>query len=423
MGQTMAQKIIAKACEKSKVEVGEIVLAKVEMFTSMDYSPYIDMFYEKGLKVWNPNKIIYCFDHSYPQPDRINFYKKEHAKIRQFAKDQGIPSKNIYGVGRVGISHTIPVEQGWALPGTVCIGLDTQAASMGACNCFSIPTILGSTPIILTGDIWLAVPESVKINLTGELPAGVNGKDVVYSLLKEFGDNLSGKVIEFCGPALESIDINTRVSIANGAVQLGAMTIIFPADQKLLDYLKGRARDDFEAVEPDSDAEYASTYTFDLSSFHNMIAGPHDSTLVRSLSELEGLEVNAGYIGSCSNGRFTDLKLAADVLRGHKIHPEFRLVVTPATQDTMREAAASDVLQVLLDAGAMVTNPGCGACFTDIYSPVLSLADGERFISSATEAGKGRVGNPNVEILLASAGVVAASAIEGRVTNPAKYLK
>jgi len=422
MGQTMTAKILAKASGKTKLEIGDVVLAKIEMFTCLDGTTWIDSMDAKGLKVWDPKKVILNFDHFF-QPDWFPQQAiKEHPKMRKWAKEQGIPAENIYDIGRNGISHQIPVEKGWALPGTVCIGADTQSQTMGAANCFALAALQASETILLTGDIWMMVPECIRINLTGRLPKGVSGKDIVYRLIKDLGNKVNGKVIEFTGPGVKTLSMDVRMAVANGAVALSALTIIFPPDQVLLSYLNGRTRKQFEAVEPDIDAEYAATYNYDLSTFDYLVAGPHKDDYVRPLGEVEGQEINAAYIGSCASGRLADLELAAEVLRGHKVHPIVRLVVTPVSADTMREAMAAGILQVFLDAGATVTEPGCGACYVGNLSP-LKLGDGERCISTSTESAKGRNGSPNSEILLGSPAVVAASAIEGRITNPIKYLK
>ncbi|WP_200957955.1 3-isopropylmalate dehydratase large subunit [Sphingomonas sp. Root710] len=421
MGSTMAAKILARAAGKDRADTGEALLARVSLMTCLDGTTFIDTFRERGLKVWDPKRLIFCFDHFF-QPEWFPQQAgKEHPKIKAFAKEQGVPAENVYDVGRNGISHHIPVEQGWALPGAVAIGADTQSATMGAANCFALPALFGVDPIILTGDIWMVVPQCVRINLTGSLPAGLNGKDVVYRLIHDLGETVGGKVIEFSGPGVASLPMDFRMAIANGAVQIGALTIVFPYDQVLEDYLEGRAREAFQPVAADDDADYVATYDYDLSSFEMLVAGPHDIELVRPLGNVQGLEVNAANIGSCSSGRLSDLQLAADVLRGRKLHPGVRLVVTPISAETHREAARAGLIEIFLDAGATVTQPGCGACYSGNLSP-LKLGDGERCISTSVETLRGRMGSQESEVMLANAAVVAASAIEGRIADPAPYL-
>ncbi|KQX23537.1 aconitase [Sphingomonas sp. Root50] len=421
MGSTMAAKILARAAGIERAETGAAVLAKVSLMTCLDGTTFIDTFRKRNLKVWDPSRLIFCFDHFF-QPEWFPQQAgKEHPKIKSFAKEQGVPAENIYDVGRNGISHHIPVEQGWALPGAVCIGADTQSSTMGAANCFALPALWGVDPIILTGDIWMIVPQCVRINLTGSLPQGLNGKDVVYRLIDDLSETVGGKVLEFSGPGVASLPMDFRLAIANGAVQIGALTIVFPHDEVLADYLDGRAREGFEPVAADDDADYVATYDYDLSSFDTLVAGPHDIELVRPLGNVLGLEVTAANIGSCSSGRLSDLRLAAEVLRDRKVHPAVRLVVTPISADTHREAAHAGLLEVFLDAGATVTQPGCGACYSGNLSP-LKLGDGERCISTSVETLRGRMGSQESEVMLANAAVVAASAIEGRIADPAPYL-
>lgn len=421
MGYTMTSKILARASGSTTVETGDAVLARISLMTCLDGTTFIDQFEQQGLKVWDPTRIIFCFDHMF-QPDWFpQVAGKEHPKIKRFAQAQGIPRENIYDLGRNGISHHIPVEQGWALPGTVVIGADTQSSTMGAANCFALPALFGVDPIIMTGDIWMIVPDCVRITLTGALPHGIGGKDVVYRLIADLGERVQGKVIEFTGPGVASLPMDVRMTIANGAVQVGALTMVFPADAVTLSYFEGRAREPFEAVDADADAHYLADYAYDLATIGTLVAGPHEIELVRPLSDVVGLPIQAANIGSCQGGRLSDLALAAEVLRGRKVHPDVRLIVTPISADTARAAGAAGILQVLLDAGATLTQPGCGGCYSNNLSP-LKLSDGERCISTSVETLRGRMGSAEAEILLGNAAVVAASAIEGRIADPAPYL-
>jgi 3-isopropylmalate/(R)-2-methylmalate dehydratase large subunit len=418
----MTAKILGKASGHEHLETNDVVLAKVAMFTSLDGTTWIDSMREKGLRVWDPTRIVLNFDHFF-QPDWFpNQAVKEHPKMRQWAKEQGIPPENIYDIGRNGISHQVPVEQGWALPGTVCIGGDTQSQTMGAANCFSLAALNAAETVLLTGDIWMSVPECICIYLSGALPEGVSGKDMVYRLVRDIGVQVCGRVIEFAGPGVSTLSMDVRLSICNGAVALGALTIIFPPDDVLLAYLQGRARKPFETVTADADAQYALSFSYDLSTITQMTAGPHKDDYVRELKEVEGQEIQTGYIGSCSAGRYEDLAIAAKVLRGRKVKDGVRLVVTPISADTMRQASTDGLLQIFLDAGATVTNPGCGACYVGNLSP-LKLGPGERCISTAPESAKGRNGSMEAEIILANPAVVAASCIEGRIVNPVIYLE
>lgn len=420
-GLTMAAKILARAAGASGAAAGDILLPKISMFTSLDGTTFIDRFNAEDLRVWDPTKVIFCFDHNF-QPDWMPVAAvTEHPKIRAFARSQGIPLENVYDMGRNGLSHHIPVEDGWALPGTVVMGSDTQSSTIGAANCFAMPCMYGADPILLTGEVWMQVPESIQVNLTGSLPAGLTGKDVAYRLIKDLVGKVNGHVIEFAGPGVATLGMDVRMAIANGAVQVGALTMIFPPDEVLLDFMEGRARGEFEPAAADADASYAEVLDYDLSAMGNLIAGPHEIELVRPLSEVAGLEVHAANIGSCASGRLSDLALAAEVLRGRHVHPGVRLIVTPISATVAREAAAAGIVTTLLEAGATFTQPGCGGCYSANLSP-LKLGDGERCISTSVETLRGRMGSREAEIYLGSAAVVAASAIEGRITDPRPYL-
>lgn len=421
MAQTMTCKLLAKAAGKASVAPGDAVLAKISMMTNLDGTTFIDSFVEKGLRVWDPKRMIFCFDHMF-QPEWFPQQAgKEHPKIRAFARAQGIPAENVYDLGRNGISHQIPVEHGWALPGTVCVGADTQSATMGAANCFALPVLFGVDPIILTGDIWMIVPDAIRIELTGQLGWGINGKDVVYRLIRDLSERVSGKVLEFSGPGVATLPMDVRLAIANGAVQIGALTIVFPCDDVLIDYLDGRAREPFEPANADPDAQYAEVVHYDLSRFDCLVAGPHDIELVRPLVAMLGQPINAANIGSCSGGRLSDLALAAEVLKGRTIHPGVRMVVTPISAETARAASTAGLTQIFLDAGAAVTQPGCGGCYSGNLSP-LKLGDGERCISTSVETLRGRMGSQDAEVILGNAAVVAASAIAGHIADPASYV-
>lgn len=416
-GMTMTSKILASAAGVERLTAGDVVLPQVEFVTNSDGNPFIDSFRERGLRVWAPERVLFCFDHVF-QPEWMPVAAaQEHPRIKAFASEQGIPRENIYDFGRNGISHQIPVEAGWALPGTVAVGGDTQTATMGAVNCFAVPCLWGVVPVLLRGDIWMQVPECVEVVLTGELPAGCTGKDVGYRLLVDLAGQVNGRAIEIVGPGVASMSMDVRMAVANGAVQMGALSIIFPADDVLLAYLKGRARHEFTAVSPDSDAPYVLRHECDLGRIEPLVAGPHEIDLVRPLTDVAGLKISAANIGSCSSGRLSDLTLAAEVLRGRQVHPDVRLIITPISAETARLAAENGVTGTLLAAGATVTQPGCGACYHGNLSP-LRLADGERCVSTSVETVRGRMGSLNAEIFLANAAVVAASAAEGIICGP-----
>jgi homoaconitase/3-isopropylmalate dehydratase large subunit len=420
-GQTMTSKILARASGCSQVEPGEIVLAKVEMFSSIDGTTFIELFREKNLKVWDPQKVMFCFDHFF-QPDWFPMAAaKEHPKIRSFAAEQGVPPENVFDLGRNGISHQLPVEEGFALPGTVSVGVDTQFATVGAANTLAIPLLYAGGAVLLTGDVWMMAPEVIHVRLSGELPKGVLGKDIGYRLLRDLGASVNGRVIEFSGPGVASLPLDVRMGICNCAVQMGALSMMFPADAVLIEHMNLVARAPFDPVAADADAVYAAEYDYNLSDMECLIAGPFEIDLVRGLTDIIGTTVTAAYIGSCSSGRFTDLAVAAEVLKGRKIHPSVRMAVTPISARTMRRAEDAGLIKIFADAGAMVTQPGCGSCYAHNLG-VIKLGEGERCISSSVETLAGRMGAATAEIFLGNAAVVAASALEGKIADPANYL-
>ncbi|MFE2179227.1 aconitase family protein [Streptomyces sp. NPDC059455] len=422
MGQTMAAKILGRRAGKTDTHTGDVLLPSIDLMTCLDGTTFIDAFNADKLRVWDPERVIFCFDHGF-QPDWMPVAAvTEHPKIRKFARDQGIPIENVHDYGRNGLSHQIPVEQGWALPGTICMGTDTQSSTMGAANCFAMPCMYGADAALLTGKVWMQVPECIQVYVTGSLPHGVNGKDVGYRLIRDLGDVVNGRVIEFAGPGLAGLSVDVRMAICNAAVQVGALTMIFPADQVLADYLDGRARSPFEPASPDPDADYVARYDYDLATFENLVAGPHEISLVRPVSDVAGLEINAANIGSCASGRLSDLALAAEVLRGRRVHPDVRLFITPISAETADQAERAGLFRVFLDAGATITQPGCGGCYSGNLSP-LKLGDGERCISTSVETLKGRMGSQEAEIYLGSAAVTAASAVAGKIVEPTSYLQ
>ena len=415
MSMTMTEKILSKAAGR-RVATGEFLWARVDVVAQEDKA-HFEFIDRNKLRVWDPGRILFCFDH---------FMYPEHglgvaglSKIRMWARKQNIPEENIFDIGRHGISHQVPAEEGWVLPGTVIASADTQASTMGAFNCFAISCV-GATPYIMaTGDTWLKVPECISVVFHGQLNHGVLGKDIYFRLMQDLQGAAEGRVIEVSGSGVESMSIDVRMAVANGASHLGALTMIFQADQKLMDYLAPRARGAFEVVRPDDAAKYVSTYEYDLGEFEPLVSGPDNPRNIHRIAEVEGIKVHAAYIGSCSSGRFGDLVLAAEVLKGRKVSAGVRLVVTPISSNVMREAAEAGLLTTFTQAGATITSPGCGACFYGNQSPLL-LEDGEVCITGSVENWPGRMGSHSAKIYLANAAVVAASAVNGCIVDPAK---
>ncbi len=418
MGSTMSDKILATAAGRP-VAAGDLVWASVSLVSMFDKVAF-GFLDRHDLKVWDPERVVFTFDHFMYPHEGLGVVGLP--KVRKWAERQGIPKANIYDIGRHGITHQVPAEEGWVLPGTVYVGADTQASTMGAFNCFAVACVGTADYVMATGDVWIKVPESLQIVLKGTLPKGVLGKDIYLRLLKDLEGLTEGRVLEFTGPGVQSLPIDVRMAVANGATHMGAVTIIFPPDHALMDYLRPRARESFQVVTPDADAKYVETHEYDLSAFEPLIAGPDDPTRIHPLSDLKGTKVHAAYIGSCSSGRLEDLTLAAEVLRGKRISPDVRLVVTPISSRVMQEAAEKGLLTVFAQAGANITTPGCGACFYGNQSPLL-LDDGEVCITASVENWPGRMGSDKAKIYLANAAAVAASALEGRIADPREHYR
>ncbi|UQR61542.1 hypothetical protein LRP30_32595 [Bradyrhizobium sp. C-145] len=422
MSMTMTEKLLARASGKDAVSVGDVVTAKIDVISISD-GFRDDWLIENNLKAWDPERVVFSFDHFTPRSTgAVLKWWGDVEQSREFAHKLGVPSENVYDVGRHGLSHQVPAEEGWVLPGTFYLAGDTQGATMGALNCFAMAGIFSTWPALATGEMWMVVPESVRINLTGEIPKGILGKDIYFRLLQDLQGLADSRVLEFGGLGLQSLPIDVRMGVANGSNHIGALTSVFEPDQKLLDYLKPRAREPFVTVTADRDAKYVTTCEYDLSTFEPLLSGPGDITKIQPLGEVRGVAVQAAYIGSCSGGRMEDLKLAAEVLDGRKISPGVRLVVTPISSNVLREAAENGVLQTLVRAGATVTSPGCGACDAGNMSP-LRLADGETCITASVENYSGRMGSAKANIYAANAAVVAASALTGEITDPRGYFR
>lgn len=419
-GQTMTEKILSRASGQ-RVHAGDFGWAKVHVVSLIDSVHFydFDFFDRNGVALWDPTRILFSFDHlMYPQ---FGLGVAKLQMLRDWCARHGVPKENIFDLGRHGISHQTPLEHGWVLPGTVYIGADTQAATLGAFNTFALATLGETAYVMATGDTWFLAPKAVRVHLTGRLPKGVLGKDIYMRLMQDLGGKLEGRVIEFSGPGISSMPLDVRMAVANGTPHIGALTMVFPVDQQALDYLAGRARESFEPVCADEDAQYEAVYTYDLADFQPLISGPDDPTRIGPLTKAVGVKVDAGYIGSCSSGRLEDLALAAKVLEGKTVAPDVRLVVTPISTEVMKQAADAGYISTFLAAGATVTSPGCGACFYGNQSPI-HLEEGQTCITGSVENWPGRMGSNKAHIYLGNAAVVAASAIEGRIADPAKYL-
>jgi 3-isopropylmalate/(R)-2-methylmalate dehydratase large subunit len=417
MGQTISEKILSSHSGRT-VYQGELTVVNVDAIMATDTTaPYAirafrEMVGASGRKVWNPSRFPLVIDHAAPAPTEL--ISNLHVMMREFAREQGCP---LFDVGE-GICHQIMVEQAFVKPGDLFVGADSHTCTYGGLGAFA--TGVGSTDlaaVMLTGKIWLKVPQTVKIEYTGTLPKGVTAKDLILFTTGQL--SISGatyQAIEYCGSALRSLSLSSRMTIANMSAEMGAKTGIVHPDGLALEF---GLTYNLTPVLPDDDAEYIRTYTFDVSSLRPQIAVPDSPDNVQPIDAVAGTKISYAFIGSCVNARLEDLQEAAQILRGKRIHPDVRLLVTPASKQVFAAALKDGTMQTLLEAGATFTNAACGAC---VGAHLGIPGDGETVISTANRNFKGRMGNPKARIYLGSAAVVAASALNGAISDPTELV-
>ena len=420
MGMTMTQKILARAAGVASCRAGELLMCRLDLVLGNDITApvAINEFVKMGAtKVFDPAKIALIPDHFVPNKDIKSATMAK--QMRDFARAQQIV--HYYEVGRVGIEHALLPEQGLVAPGEVIIGADSHTCTYGAVGAFS--TGVGSTDMAVgmaTGECWFKVPEAIKVVLKGKLKPWVSGKDVILHLIGEIGvDGALYQSLEFTGDGVASISMDGRLTIANMAIEAGAKNGIFPVDDVCRAYLAERVTRPYTAFEPDEDAEYAKVVEIDLDRLDLTVALPHLPENTKPARECTDLAIDQVVIGSCTNGRISDMRVAAQILRGHKVSDRVRCIVIPGTQQVVKDCLAEGLVDVFIDAGAIFTMPTCGPCLGGFCGV---LADGERAVSTTNRNFVGRMGHTGSEIILASPAVAAASAIMGRVATPEEVL-
>jgi 3-isopropylmalate/(R)-2-methylmalate dehydratase large subunit len=410
------EKILANASGKQQVSPGEIVEANIDaaMIHDLTGPLAIKSFRKIGAKkVWDNNKVVIILDHLVPASSIIS--ANLHRIVRNFAEEQNI--KNFYDVGRGGVCHQVMPEKGHVRPGEVIVGADSHTCTYGAFGAFA--TGIGSTEmaaVFATGKLWFRVPEVIKVNVTGELPNMVTPKDVTLNIVGEIGaDGAIYKGLEFGGSTIEEMSIEGRMVLSNMAVEMGAKAGIIEPDQKTLDYVRARTDKQVKPVKSDPDAAYERVVDVDASNLEPQVAVPHSVDNVKPVSEVEDVEIDQGFIGSCTNGRLEDLRSAAQILKGKKIAKGIRLIVIPASQEIYLNAINEGLIKTFMDAGATIGNPNCGPC---LGGHMGILAESETCISSSNRNFIGRMGSSKSFVYLASPATVAASAITGKITDP-----
>ncbi|HMA61389.1 MAG TPA: 3-isopropylmalate dehydratase large subunit [bacterium] len=420
MGATITEKILAKHSGRDNVKPGDMITAKIDTIMCHDVTttPAIELLEQKGIeKVNNPDQIVIMPDHFIPNKDIKS--AEMVARIRRWAKDQGI--EKFYDLGNHGVCHALLPEQGHVVPGSTIVCGDSHTSTHGALGAFS--TGIGSTDLaaaLATGELWFRVPETILFEIKGELPEGVYSKDVVLEIIRQIGvDGALYKAMEFAGPVIDDLSVEARMTICNMAIEAGGKSGIINPDVKTLEYVNARTDQEFEVVRSDPNCNYSKVVKIDVSELEPVVAVPSLPSNGKPARDLQEIKVDQAYLGSCTNGRIEDLRIAARILEGHKLARDTRMIVVPATTEIWKTANQEGLLDIFMEAGATVSTPTCGAC---LGGHMGILAAGEKCISSTNRNFVGRMGSPDSEVYLGSPATVAASAITGRITDPRDYL-
>lgn len=416
MGMTMTQKILAKAAGLERVKPGQLIEANVDMVLGNDITAPVAIkeFEKAGLdKVFDTEKIALVPDHFTPNKDIKSAGQVK--MMREFAHKMGIT--NFFEVGQMGIEHALLPELGLVVAGDLVIGADSHTCTYGALGAFSTGT--GSTDMaaaMATGKVWLKVPEAIQFTLIGKPSEWVSGKDIILHIIGMIGvDGALYQSMEFTGDGLEFLSIDDRFTMANMAIEAGAKNGIFEVDDETLKYLREHSSKPYEVYTADSDAEYVTEYTIDLSKVKSTIALPSLPDNTKTIDEVEEIRIHQVVIGSCTNGRLEDMRIAAKVMAGKKVHKDVRCIIFPATQKIWKQCMNEGLFDIFIDAGCAISTPTCGPC---LGGHMGILAEGERAVSTTNRNFVGRMGHVKSEVYLASPAVAAASAITGKISAP-----
>ncbi len=417
MSMTISEKILARHADKSAVQPDELIEVRVDFALGNDITAplAVDAFRSTGARrVFDPERIAIIPDHFTPNKDIASAMQVKF--LREFAREHGLT--HFYEVGRMGVEHALLPEQGLVLPGDVVIGADSHTCTYGALGAFA--TGVGSTDLgaaMLTGRIWFKVPPSVKFIYRGKLRPWVGGKDLILHTIGQIGvDGARYRAMEFTGEVIDGLPMSDRFTMSNMAIEAGAKVGIIAPDAITEAYVKERAKRGYELYQSDPDANYEAIHDWDVSGLEPVVALPHSPQNVRPVREVSDMRIDQVVIGSCTNGRLEDLRLAARILEGRKVSPHVRCLVIPATQHIYREAMREGLFEIFLQAEAAVSTPTCGPC---LGGHMGILAAGERAVATTNRNFVGRMGHPESEVVLSNPAVAAASAITGHLTHPA----
>ena len=412
----IAEKILARASGREEVEPGEIVEAEIDAAMVNDITGPLTVKAFKDMsaeKVWDRERVVIVLDHQVPA-DSINSAEL-HLTMRRFAREQDLPY--FYDIGEGGVCHQVMPEKGHVSPGDLIVGADSHTCTYGAFGAFA--TGIGSTEmaaVFATGKLWFKVPESYKIHVSGKFRDLVTAKDLALKLVGEIGaDGAIYKALEIGGPTIKELSVSGRMTLCNMAVEMGAKTGIVEPDEKTLKFLQGRMRKPPRIFKSDADAEYEETFNFEVDTLEPQVAVPYSVDNVKPVSEVGDVEVDQAFLGSCTNGRLEDLRMAASILKGRRVKKYVRMLVVPASQEVYLQALREGLVEIFVEAGAYFCDPTCGACFGGQCGV---LGDGEVCISSSNRNFVGRMGSPKSRVYLASPATVAASALTGKITDP-----
>lgn len=413
MNMTMTQKILAKGANLDFVKSGQLIMADLDLVLANDITApvAIDEFESHGFTdIYHKDKVALVMDHFTPNKDIKA--AQQCKRCRVFAKKMNI--SNFYDVGDMGIEHALLPEKGLIKPSQVIIGADSHTCTYGALGAFS--TGVGSTDMaagMATGKAWFKVPEAIKVELTGTMPQDVFGKDLILTLIGMIGvDGALYKSLEFQGEGVKSLTIDDRLTICNMAIEAGAKNGIFPVDEVTVAYLKDKVEEPYEVIKADSDAEYSETIRIDLNDLVPVVALPHLPSNTRPVKDVKGIKIDQVVIGSCTNGRLSDMEQAASILKGRRVHPDVRCIIIPATQKIFKECIKNGYMDIFIDAGCVVSTPTCGPC---LGGHMGVLAEDERCVATTNRNFVGRMGHQTSEIYLSGPIVAASSSILGEV--------
>ncbi len=416
MGMTMTQKILAAHCGHETVKAGEFVEIDLDMVLGNDITTPVAIreFDKMGAKkVFDKEKIAIVLDHFSPNKDIKSAEQAKECRI--FSNEYKI--KHFYDVGQMGIEHALLPEKGIVVAGDTVIGADSHTCTYGALGAFS--TGVGSTDMaagMARGKVWIKIPSAIQVRLTGKPSSYVSGKDVILHLIGTIGvDGALYKSLEFTGEGVSALTMDDRFTIVNMVIEAGAKNGVFPVDNKTISYMTGRAEREWKIYEADRDAEYDETIEINLSELKLTVAFPHLPENIRIIDNVGDISIDQVVIGSCTNGRIDDMRVAAEILKGKKVHKSVRAIIIPATQEIYLQCIREGLTEIFIEAGAIVSTPTCGPCLGG-YMGIL--AAGERVVSTTNRNFVGRMGHTASEIYLASPAIAAASAITGKISNP-----